>query len=140
MTLDVNQVLNDIWSLHLVFFGAGLAIFTLLYSFILSKRDDLKLLADQFKTGNENPTLVQRESFSIKYIQRLKKINDKVLILIVMTFSSFLAAWVGHRLVEDCELKRYMFYILSTLTVLMLILFFAIFYRVYKAYKFDTKV
>jgi len=61
----INNCLSDLWSFHLVLIGISLSIFTLLYSFILNKRDELKSISEQIKSSGKNPSIEQKERFAI---------------------------------------------------------------------------
>ncbi len=139
---ELNDLLNDIWNFHLVLFGVALSIFTLLYSFILSKREELKSIADQVKAGDKSPLLIQRESFAKKYIKRLKSINDHAAVTIVITFILFFASWVTRRLIPDnfFEAKRVVFYVIATITALVICYCIHLFFKLYRHYKSETKI
>lgn len=47
----------DLWTLYLTLIGILLPILTLLYSFILSKKDELKLIAEQIKIDGITPLM-----------------------------------------------------------------------------------
>lgn len=45
----IQNCFSDLWTLYLTSIGILLSILTLLYSFVLSKKDELKLIAEQIK-------------------------------------------------------------------------------------------
>ncbi len=73
----MQDCFSDLWTLYLTLIGILLSILTLLYSFIISKKDELKLIAEQIKLGGATPLINQRKSFAISYIRRLANINKK---------------------------------------------------------------
>ncbi len=139
---QINIVLNDLWNFHLTLFGIALSIFTLLYSFILSKRDELRSIAEQIKEGGKNPLIIQKESYAKKYINRLKKMNDHILALILSTFSLSIVGWISERLVPDMwlEFKKNSLYIITFLTILIFFYTVLMFAKIYKHYITETKV
>lgn len=139
---QINNILNDLWNFHLVLFGIALSVFTLLYSFILSKRDQLKIISEQLKIGSKSPLLIQKESFAIKYILRLKSANNKAALTILITFVLFLLAWLSHRIIPDnnVNLKSISLYSISALTIFIILYSFFIFVKIYRQYKSETKV
>lgn len=138
----INDLFNDIWNFHLVLFGIAMSIFTLLYSFILTKRDELKIISESIKSGDKDPILIQKQNFAKNYIVKLKKTNDKIIIIILVSFCLFIINWVYERFVSDCkvELKRFSLFISFGLTFLLLLFLFYILYEVYKRYKNETKI
>ena len=139
---QINEILNDLWNFHLVLFGVALSIFTLIYSFILSKRDELKSISEQVKIGDNSPIIAQRESFAKKYINRLKSANNHAALTILVTFILFVFAWFTQRLIPDCNIqfKRILFYIISTLTISIILYLIFIFMKIYNQYKSETKI
>lgn len=49
----MQDCFSDLWTLYLTFIGILLSILTLLYSFVLSKKDELKLIAEQIKINDK---------------------------------------------------------------------------------------
>lgn len=139
---QINNILNDLWNFHLVLFGIGLSIFTLLYSFILNKRDELRGISEQVKTGNNSPILAQKESFAKRYIIRLKSANNHSAIIILITFILFIISWTSQRIISnDCiDLKKLMLFSISALTIIVVFYAIFIFMKVYKHYKQETKI
>jgi hypothetical protein len=137
----INSLLNDVWNFQLVIFGLSVTLFTLLYSFIIVKREELKNISNQIKSNQSQPSTFQKESFAKNYIIKLKKINQKLLILIVVSFVTSFFGWVVERFVSDCsiELKRNLMLMLSIFTFIILILVFIQFKKIHKDYIENTK-
>ena len=135
-------MLSDLWNFHLVLIGISLSIFTLLYSFILNKRDELKTISEQIKNGDKSPVLVQKERFAIKYISRLKKINTNCLVIFIL--STFLCcwSWVTLRLIKDSHLilKQWFMIVIAFLTVILCLFVAYQFIKIYRHYNSETKV
>ncbi len=139
---QINDLFNDLWNFHLVLFGIALSIFTLLYSFILSKRDEIRNIAEQVKSGDKNPLLSQKENFAIKYIKRLKSINDKIVVIVILSLIFFIISWVLQRIVFDYYfcIKLYSLYVVSFITICLLIYLIYMFSIIYKYYKDETAI
>jgi len=139
---QINEILNDLWNFHLVLFGVALSIFTLLYSFILSKRDELKNISEQVKIGDNSPMLAQKESFAKKYIIRLKSANNHAGLTILVTFMLFTFSWFTLRIIPDCNIqfKLISFYAISFLTILIILYSMILFVKIFKQYKSETKI
>ncbi|MDY0161300.1 MAG: hypothetical protein RBR64_08170 [Bacteroidales bacterium] len=140
----INKTLNDIWSFHLVLLGIALTIFTLLYSFILSKRDTLIDIAENVNQTGTNPEIKRKEKNAINYIQNLRKVNDKIVYIVIATFTLFVFGWVAERIIPDncCwyKTKLFCFYSLSILTVLVLIFLIVMSIKIYYHYKKTTRI
>ena len=61
----IQDCFSDLWTLYLTFIGILLSILTLLYSFVLSKKDELKLIAEQIKINGITPLVSQRKCFGL---------------------------------------------------------------------------
>lgn len=139
---QINNILNDLWNFHLVLFGIALSLFTLLYSFILSKRDELRNISEQVKMGNNSPILTQKEVFAKKYITRLKSANNHSAIIIIITFFLFVISWISLRIISNTCIypKKIMMFSISILTFFVVLYVLFIFIKVYKHYKQETKI
>ena len=141
-TNQINELYNDLWNFHLVLFGIALSIFTLLYSFILSKRDEIRNIAEQVKSGDKNPLLTQKENFAKKYINRLKSINDKIVVIVILSLIFFIISWIFQRVILDINscLKLYSLYIIGSITICLLLYLIYMFTVIYKYYKDETTI
>lgn len=139
---QINELYNDLWNFHLVLFGIALSIFTLLYSFILSKRDEIRNIAEQVKSGDKNPLLSQKENFAKKYINRLKSINDKIVIIVILSLIFFIFSWIFQRMILDNHycIKLYSLYVVGFITVCLLLYLIYMFAVIYKYYKDETAI
>lgn len=138
----VNNCLSDLWNFHLVLVGISLSIFTLLYSFILNKRDELKTISEQIKSGDKSPTLKQKEQFAIKYISRLKKFNINCIYVFVISTLLCCWSWVTLRLIKDVQLslKQWFMIIIAIFTILLCLYVSTQFIKIYKHYNSETKI
>ncbi len=138
----LNQILNDLWNLHLVFFGISVSIFTLLFSFIINKKDILKSIAAQIKKGSHDPLLLQQEVFAKKHIMRLKSAINKVLIILMSTIILFVFGWLSERFVPstDYNLKLICLYLLASFTCLIVIFTSYTFWKIYQYYIKEIKI
>ena len=137
----IESILSDICNFQLVVFGFSISIFTLLFSLIMNKRDQLKIYSDYFKNGNSSPEIDQKSSFSISYISRLKKINKYLIIQIFFSFFLYLLSWFNLRIVNVYCLKLTLFYIIVLLSfiIILFIIHFLIF-TLLKEYYSSTKI
>jgi len=101
----ISEVFSDLWSLHLTLIGCFVSVFTLLYSFIIAKKGDLKLFTEQFNRGENSPTLLQRQKFAANYIKRMRRVANFCLLLLSCSILSALGCWVGIRFLDDCTQK-----------------------------------
>lgn len=108
----MNDILNDICNFQLVIFGISVTIFTVLYSFIIAKRDDIKIVNEQIKLGNDSPTIKQKIAFSISYINQWRKVNFHVKIIIVTSFIIYIISLITKNICVDTTLKNWLLLIL----------------------------
>ncbi|KAA6324565.1 hypothetical protein EZS27_026116 [termite gut metagenome] len=64
------DVISDTFSFQLSILGIAFTLFTVLYSFILNKRDEMILYRDYILNGNNSPTINQRNTFAKVYINK----------------------------------------------------------------------
>ena len=69
----IKEGLTNIWTFHLTSSGVLITIITVLYSFILSKREQLIFYVNESKTL-KNPNVSRKRHFHQKYISKVKQI------------------------------------------------------------------
>jgi hypothetical protein len=138
----ISNCLSDLWEFHLVIVGISLSIFTLLYSFILNKRDELRNIAEQIKNSGTNPSLVQKEKFAITYIRRLKKLNINCIRIFIVSTILCICSWITLRLVSDfyISIAKWATIIILSLTVILCVYIAIQFAKIYRHYIQETKV
>ncbi len=135
-TAHMSVILGDLLTFHLAFFGLCLTLFTVLYSFILNKRDELRTISSQIKYGEITPLLSQQESFAVAYIKNLQKVNSHLILLTVVTFFLFLCSWLLLRFPPTWlpNVKLYCFYGISFLSILSFLYIILVLYQVLNYY------
>lgn len=119
-----NSLLGDIGNFVLVVFGFSVTLFTVLYSFILSKREQLKEFSDKIKNGSQDPLIHQRHSNAKKFIERFKRFNNHLIVTIFVDLIVYTSCMFIKYFISNIEVKE-------TSTLLMGI--FAIFIIIYVA-------
>lgn len=87
----IISLISDISNFNLGIFGISITVFTVLYAFILSRKDSLRDLNDIIKLGNDSPFLVQRVSFFANHSKNWKKLNNHIRNIIVTSIIFFFA-------------------------------------------------
>ena len=136
----INNLFSDIWTLMLTFIGILLSILTLLYSFVLAIRDELKIINESIKRGDKDPLTLQRKGFSILYIKRLKKINKDCFILLISSCISAVCCWIGMRLLNSNKATTWTFILVAMITASTIGYFLWVTIKVIKQYKSDTAI
>lgn len=85
-----SALVSDICNLLFVIFGISISLFIMVYSFIFTKKEELKELNKYINTkGHVSPLMTQRFQFCINYIVKWHKININLMILSILTFFSY---------------------------------------------------
>lgn len=94
-------VLKNIGSFSITMFGVEVTIFTLIYSFIVSKRAYFKAISHDMKIQKIPSTYLHTEMrFAIEYMNKLKKLNIFVICLAVISLILY-----GWSLFDISEIK-----------------------------------
>jgi hypothetical protein len=101
-----NSILADIGNFVLVVFGFSVTLFTVLYSFIIAKREQLKEYSDKIKNGNQDPLVHQRHSNAKKFIERLKKFNFHLITTIFIDLIIYLICLVIKYFIDNLRIKE----------------------------------
>ena len=139
ISVCMNDVLSDLWSLHLAMIGCLVSVFTLLYSFLISKKGDLKIYAEQLSHGDKSPTIIQRQRFATGYIKKISQAINLCLLLLLCNICLSVSSWIGYRLL-DGKAQAILLYIVAALTILVTIFMIALCVKVYAQYRNDARV
>lgn len=85
---DFLNILSDLTNFNLAIFGISITIFTVLYAFILNRKDAIREMNIIIKSGKASPSLVQKASFFVSHIESWKELNFHVKLASI--FSVFL--------------------------------------------------
>ncbi|WP_378018604.1 hypothetical protein [Adhaeribacter terreus] len=141
MTIDlINNLLSDIANFHFVIFGIALSLFTVLFSFILNKREELRGYSERIKLGEESISLFQKNQAAKNFIKKLKRVNFHIIIIIFISLIMYVLVWIVKNFLINNFNKLYLFYILSALSILIFIYVFSIIIKVILDYNRLTKI
>ena len=138
----IQDCFSDLWTLYLTLIGILLSILTLLYSFIIATKDELKLIAEQIKLDGATPLVNQRKNFAISYIRRLSGINQKCFLLLLISIIMDVLCWVGMRLSFIFDNTILLWLLVITIIFTILIGGYTVYlgYKLIKQYISDTKI
>ena len=138
----IQDCFSDLWTLYLTLIGILLSILTLLCSFIIGKKDELKLIAEQIKLDGATPLVNQRKNFAISYIRRLSGINQKCFLLLLISIIMDVLCWVGMRLSFIFDNTILLWLLVITIIFTILIGGYTVYlgYKLIKQYISDTKI
>ena len=143
MTLNlINDILSDMWSYDLVLMGILLSLFILFYSFIIAKRDELRIIATEIKNKGIDPTLKLREQHAIAYIKNFQKLNSRCIMLLLVSSIHAVVCWGECRIVpnECLKAKQIMFYCTCGFSLIITFLLVWQIILIFKQYKQYTKI
>lgn len=135
-----DSILSDIANLALVLFGFSVSLFTVIYSFLISKRDELREYSDQLKKGNKDLLLAQRKTFARKYIGKFRKINNHLILNILIDLTIYIFSMSSKYLICDIELKKVMTWLISFISTLTLLYIITMLIITIKDYFQTTKL
>jgi ABC-type bacteriocin/lantibiotic exporter with double-glycine peptidase domain len=73
-----------------VFLGLSFSAFTLFYSFMRNKKDYLNEVKETIKIEGVSVSILRKRNTAIKFISAFKKLNNYTIIIVVISFLSFL--------------------------------------------------
>lgn len=135
----IKDCLSDLWTIHLTLIGIDLSVMTLLYSFILSKKDELKLTTEKIKLGNTDPLCKRKQKFAINYINRMHRINVRCFYMFFALSILTIGSWLGWRILQS-NVCKWDFMIISISTVLVIIYILYLLFTIVRQYKNDIKI
>ena len=131
----IKEGLTNIWTFHLTSAGVLITIITVLYSFVLSKREQLIFYINESKTL-KNPNVNKKRHFHQKYISKVKQIISFCFSLLVVSILVCATSILTIRI----HTNEIIYYILLGVTIIWLILAVVLAVMLTIQYKKDTKV
>lgn len=135
-----NSILSDLSNFSLVFFGFSISLFTLLYSFIATRRDALKEYNDRVKQGMNDPVLHQRISNAVIFIKKMRTVSLNFIVTIVLEISSYLICIISKYVIYDINIKKIIVYIAGSLAAIIFIYLGILLSCVIKDFTKNTKI
>lgn len=136
----MDSIIKDICNFQLSIFGISITLFTVLYSFILNKRDELRSYNEQIKTGTANPIITQKYNFAKSYIKKIKEVNRHLKRLVIISLLCYLISCF----IINFPIIPLLIYILKILVLIVaggtMIYICIILFVIFRQYTEDTKI
>ena len=144
----LTGILSDISNFALVIFGFCATLYTVIYSFILNKKDLLKELNESLKIGDKVVSHTQKEQNYILYIRKMRLFNKLIIACLWFSLFLYLSSLVVKYLklyllkieIFEITIIGYLVYILLTLTISLFLLIAILINKSIKTYNKTTKV
>jgi len=136
-----DNFLNVAFSLEMGIFGITITIFTVLYSFILSKKSELSFLTQQHNSLEYSSIIESKITFVQSYLKKLKRINNHLFFLFISAFILSVVSYVFillsiNSIIVPCFVLCLLFLFCGLSLIYILILLFFI----GKQYYIDVKI
>jgi magnesium-transporting ATPase (P-type) len=140
--MDYNGILSDITNVSLVILGICITIFTVVYSFVINKKDEVTEILNKSKIGTVSLDEKQKYIFAKRIIDRYKKLNTNLIYLCIFSSASFLSSiFLNRILFNECSQTTLSFFWSVLFLIIITILYFAvIFTKVITSYFKDIKM
>lgn len=89
-----KMIIVDLFSIQLTCCGILISIFTLIYSLVYGKINELRIISEEIKKGNQSPTSLQRERFCHNYINKYRILNKYIIFLGTISLVLCITAFV----------------------------------------------
>lgn len=136
----INSILSDFSNFALVFFGFSISLFTLLYSFVFSRRDNLKDYAEQKKLGNDDPILQQRIASARLFIKKMRGNILNLLITVVIELLGYLLCLWAKYFVAILKEKQFWLLICTGVNAIILVYVLGLLVVVIRDFSRNTKI
>ena len=120
----MKDLITDISTFSLSIFGIGMTIFTVIYSFISTKKEYINEMSDIITSGKSCPETKAKFNIALKYIKRQKKNNNMILTITIGYLMLYVLSLIYLRLNITYDILGYIIVALNI--VLILILFYAL--------------
>lgn len=130
-----SSVVGDLFSIQLTGCGILISIFTLVYSLIYGKINELKIISDDIKQGNQSPVSLQREKFCHTYIAKYTSINAYVIVFGIISLLLCVTAF----LLKYITIPRFWKWIFVSINIVDIILILIGLFRFLLIYRSSSK-
>ncbi len=146
--MNFYDILSDIANFSLVIFGFCLALYTLIYSFIVTKKDALKEIANSIKEGNPIVLHSQKQKNHKNYITNMKIFNKRIivclwaslLVYIMSIIVKYFNLYDYHLTIFSIQICNYLFYLTLLFMIILFLIMILLTIKTIKQYKTDTKL
>ena len=132
----IINLLSDIANFNLSIFGISVTVFTVLYAFLLSKKDFIKELNELIKQDKAQFYAIQKVSFALVHMRRWKSLNNHIAIVAFSSFFLYLFAITSKYI--NCNLLSVR--IALPLTFLLAIYLILMLVSVFRIYSKETSM
>lgn len=110
-------ILNNLWNLNFSIFGIGVTLLTVLISFLITKKDELRVYDKLYKHQNSDVTLKGKITSAIIHIKKLRRFTYHIIVIICSSLIVYSTSWIS--IVFD--FNQYMLYVVECTSALILI-------------------
>lgn len=136
---DANNAINVVFGFGIGIFGITVTLFTVLYSFLLSKKSELTSLTEVFRAQEKrSPILTQKINFVNSFIEKFQNFNLHLIILCLVSFVLTLLSFFVSVFV--CNIANWIIWAFIIGTILMIIYLSILLVGIYKDYKHSVKI
>jgi hypothetical protein len=145
----LENILSDIANFSLVIFGFCATLYTVIYSFILNKKEALNELSELLKLGDKVALHSLKETSYTIYITRMRKFNLYIIIclwgslgiyVLALIFKYFQLYKLSIKLTEELVVESFLVYILLMVTIILFIAIVVLISKSLKTYNKTTKI
>lgn len=148
METFLTGILSDISNFALVIFGFCSTLYTVIYSFILNKKDLLKELNETLKVGEKVISYTQKEQNYILYIRKMRLFNKFIIACLWFSLFLYLSSLIAKYLklyvlkieILGKTIEGYLVYILLILTLSLFLSIIILINKSIKTYNKTTKI
>lgn len=133
----IRNCCGDFFTIHLTAIGICFTIFTLVYSFIATRKSEIEEYSEELKSKYASPQIAQRYAISKSYIRRMSLLNRKCIIAILLSASCLILSWLGYRISISQWLLLVNIIVISILSVCEFIYIIVFMHKLYIQYKQD---
>lgn len=116
-----NSIISDIGNLSLVIFGFSVTLFTVIYSFIIGKREQLKEYSDKIKDGSKDLLVLKRQHNAIRFIEKFRSFNKHLIITIFIDLIVYVSCIFSKYFISCVKNKEVATWLIGIISIFILI-------------------
>lgn len=91
----LKSIFTDLYTIQLTFVGISFSIFTILFSLIIGKKGELRIISKNIKSGNFSPESRQTEKWCLNSIKNMRSMCNWAILIGLVSACLSLISWLA---------------------------------------------
>lgn len=120
MNNEILQIyISDVLTYSIALIGIGFAIFTLAFSFIASKKDEIKIYERQIIAGDSSMAILRKRNGAFNFVKDMVTINRFAIWLLVVSLIGTIVLFSFRHITPFINTKYYLYIVVALFVIVI---------------------